>query len=83
MGRWLLFVILPGRGQAACSSSSLAWEFSRHLPLLRRSNLIEGVAGQPSKRIRQQELAKALGISFQQVQNYETGAKGMSAVVPF
>jgi transcriptional regulator with XRE-family HTH domain len=33
-----------------------------------------------SQAITQQQLAEALGVSFQQVQNYENGANGLSAV---
>jgi transcriptional regulator with XRE-family HTH domain len=36
--------------------------------------------GRLSRNISQEGLAKALGISFQQIQNYEKGVNGVSAV---
>lgn len=33
-----------------------------------------------SRHLTQEQLARALGISFQQIQNYERGANGISAV---
>jgi transcriptional regulator with XRE-family HTH domain len=36
--------------------------------------------GRLSLNLSQEQLARALGVSFQQVQNYEKGANGVSAV---
>jgi transcriptional regulator with XRE-family HTH domain len=36
--------------------------------------------GRLSLNLSQEQLARALGISFQQIQNYERGANGVSAV---
>lgn len=36
--------------------------------------------GRLSLNLSQEQLARALGISFQQIQNYEKGANGVSAV---
>ena len=36
--------------------------------------------GRLALNLSQEQLARALGVSFQQVQNYESGANGVSAV---